>query len=123
VEIASEEDLSLHNRTVISKRDQQTTSFWELSQISTPREGFDWYKDERIRGHDRNTNGVGYNYFYHESSGEGQYIYVVENGIWENHPVFLSLYLSLSLSLVLSATILQHHPTLASVNGNSLGGL
>jgi hypothetical protein len=80
-------DISLErNGTIIGKRALQQNQARELSQISTPKNG-DWYSDQRIRVVDPNTNQVYYNYFYHESSGAGQYVYVVEDGIWQNHEV------------------------------------
>ncbi|KAK4040087.1 pectate lyase superfamily protein-domain-containing protein [Parachaetomium inaequale] len=75
------EDFVLSNKSIIAKRDEESTDFWELSQISAPN-GADWYGNQRIRHPATNT----YSYFYHESSGAGQYVYVVEDGIWDTHP-------------------------------------
>lgn len=61
----------VHNGTTIGKRDFRTTGlFWELSQVSTP-PGEDWFGNPVYRA------GDAYNYYFHESAGEGQYIYVV----------------------------------------------
>ena len=73
----------------INKRANSPSVFWELSQISTPK-GVDWYRDFRIRDPDVSSPdaAVDYVYYYHESAGEGQYVYIVEDGIWDKHPEF-----------------------------------
>jgi hypothetical protein len=76
------ENFVLSSRTVIAKREEESGPFWELSQISTPK-GVDWYQDQRIR----HPATITYSYYHHESSGAGQYVYVVEDGIWDTHPV------------------------------------
>jgi subtilisin family serine protease len=78
---------SLDHKAAIDKRDRQRSMYWELSQISTPNRG-DWYGDQRIRIPGQSPNGDRYNYYYDGSSGEGQYVYLVEDAIWENHPEF-----------------------------------
>jgi hypothetical protein len=55
--------------------------------VSTPKKG-DWYGDQRIRVPRQNGNRTDYNYYHHESAGAGQYVYIVEDGIWESHPEF-----------------------------------
>lgn len=88
---------------------QKSKFIWELSQISTPKKG-DWYDDNRIRETVKKdeVNGIRedfiyYDYYYDTSSGEGQYIYLAEDGIWDSHPVsFGSLFqplLSISTEL------------------------
>src|SRR5438552_17275057 len=64
----------------LHKRDVQKSEFWALSQISTP-PNFDWYNDLSIQ------KGIFYYYYFHSSQGEEQYIYLLEDGIWPNHPV------------------------------------
>jgi subtilisin family serine protease len=75
------------NRTAIDKRDRQRSRYWELSQISTPNKG-DWYGDQRIRVPGQSASRDRYDYYYDGSSGEGQYVYLVEDAIWDNHPEF-----------------------------------
>jgi len=85
------------NENMIDKRDLEASRFWELSQISTPK-GKDWYSDPNFRDA-RDPNQVIFRYFYDGSSGEGQYIYVAEDGILEDHPVtpYLSTFLPTSV--------------------------
>lgn len=90
------------------KRENQKSNFWELSEVSTPRKG-DWYNDERIRVQNPTTQQIDYNFYYDRSSGEGQYIYVAEDGIWEDHPVSSAHHLSLTpFSLALHGCWLLH---------------
>ena len=83
--ITNHEEPKLNNRSAIFNRDEETSEFWELSQVSAP-PGADWMNDERIRSLN-NDNSYTYKYYYHESEGEGQYVYILEDGIWEDHPV------------------------------------
>jgi hypothetical protein len=72
----------------IAKRALQFGPYWELSQVSAPR-GADWYGDSTIRDVDLTGKlGTDYGYYYHESAGEGQYIYVVEEGFDDTHSEF-----------------------------------
>jgi hypothetical protein len=64
----------------------QMTGFWELSQVSTPR-GDDWYNNPRIR----DDQGPGYKFYSDGSSGAGQYVYIVEDSIWDTHEVGILL--------------------------------
>ena len=64
----------------LHKRDVDISLFWSLSQISTPPD-HDWYNNEAIR------QGEIYKYYFHKSQGEGQYIYIIEDGIWPDHEV------------------------------------
>jgi hypothetical protein len=70
------------NPAVVNKRDMQMTNFWELSQVSTPR-GENWYASQKIRV----DQGPQYRFYYDGSSGEGQYVYIVEDGILDTHEV------------------------------------
>src|SRR5436190_18978714 len=70
----------------LHKRDVEFNSrFWALSQISTP-PFYDWYNNEDIR-QEGVIQGIIYKYYFHSSRGEDQYIYIVEDGIWPDHPV------------------------------------
>lgn len=67
---------------LLSKRatESQSSAYWELSQMSSPR-GHDWM-DPNIQ------SGGSYKYYYHDSAGEGQYIYVVEESLYLTHDEF-----------------------------------
>ncbi|KAK4247523.1 glucan 1,3-beta-glucosidase [Corynascus novoguineensis] len=84
--ITNHEEPQLNNRSVIFKRDEDPSEFWELSQVSAP-PGAEWMHDKRIRSLN-DDNSYTYKYYHHESEGEGQYVYVVEDGIWDKHPEF-----------------------------------
>ena len=80
-------DLGSHT---INKRAKSSSDFWELSQVSTPNTT-NWYLDGRARDIAVTSSGfllVDYVYSYHESAGEGQYVYLLEEGIWDRHPEF-----------------------------------
>lgn len=67
---------------LLSKRatESQSSAYWELSQMSSPR-GHDWM-DPNIQ------SGGSYKYYYHDSAGEGQYIYAVEESLYLTHDEF-----------------------------------
>ena len=69
---------------------EQKSNFWELSQVSTPKKG-DWFDDKRIRAPNPTTKKIDYTYYYDASSGEGQYVYISEDGIYDGHPVSSAL--------------------------------
>ena len=74
--------------TPFRKRDLELSYNWSLSQISTP-QSYNWLTDGNIQ-EQVSVNGVAlqqYKYYFHSSEGFGQYIYIVEDGIWANHPV------------------------------------
>lgn len=56
----------------LGKRNTQLTKMWPASQVSCP-PGIDWNQDSRIR----TANKVYSQFYYHESAGEGQYVYVL----------------------------------------------
>ncbi|KAG7289223.1 hypothetical protein NEMBOFW57_005588 [Staphylotrichum longicolle] len=72
------------NGSVVDKRDSWRSNYWELSQISTPR-GTDWYAAVDYNKKDWDQSKVNFYYYLYGSGGEGQYIYVAEDGIWENN--------------------------------------
>lgn len=81
--------LRTDNTTAIGKRVEsdyvlQTTPYWELSQISTP-PGMQWYRNPRFHWLAESQRMHVYNHYQHESSGAGQYVYILEDGIWDDH--------------------------------------
>ncbi len=65
----------------------QQSIYWELSQISSPKDQ-SWMQasiQEPTQGGDTN-----YKYHYHDSAGLGQYIYAVETSLYLTHDVSLS---------------------------------
>ncbi|KAK1832080.1 pectate lyase superfamily protein-domain-containing protein [Podospora conica] len=76
-------DPRFSDNVLLSKRgaeSQQLSEYWELSQISAPR-GYNWM--DPIFQSDGS-----YKYYYHDSAGEGQYIYAVEESIYLTHDEF-----------------------------------
>ncbi|KAK4120227.1 hypothetical protein N657DRAFT_636692 [Parathielavia appendiculata] len=60
-------EFSLDHRAVIGKRDRQMSKPWKLSQ----------------------TEDQDRDYFYYEGlGGAGQYVYIVEDAVWDKHPEF-----------------------------------
>lgn len=84
--LVADSEFLTYKRSAVEKRDQQITGFWELSQISTPKNQ-DWYRYGRIRSWDHSLNQVGFSYYSHESSGAGQYVYLIEDDFWDDHHV------------------------------------
>ena len=72
----------------LRKRDVQLSDSWKLSQISTlPFQN--WLTDKNIQEQSL-VDGVEkteYKYYFHSSQGVGQFIYIIEDGIWPDHPV------------------------------------
>ena len=95
----------------LHKRDVRFSSFWALSQISTP-PNFEWSSNDDIR-EEIFANGVSegatYKYYYHSSQGEGQYIYLIEDGIWANHPVSQTNFLIFGASLIQVRNFLDYN--------------
>lgn len=91
------ENTASEHAQALQKRNssEQISDFWELSQISTPRDT-NWIEDKDQGGRRvyRRTNSDGRQQFVHyfdSLAGRGQYVYVTEDGIWEDHPVCTNL--------------------------------
>lgn len=94
---------------LLSKRatESQSSAYWELSQMSSPR-GHDWM-DPNIQ------SGGSYKYYYHESAGEGQYIYAVEESFYLIHDEFAGK------AAAKQAVVLPETPYGSEQQGASLG--